>query len=257
MSTAFTGLTSKAATNHANTDRDETIDYKNMPTNIWEQCDLKSHPVSIIIMKYMELCHQNLMLNKNNTKQKWRTVEYLALGTGNTTKHDGQTYMIMSDGTLYGHFYYQLTKNKSIFLTGAPKMTEWNPKACFKFCMMMEKDETINRVWIFPYYGRRWDSPSRWGFLCANQNDDTNAYLPLKYRSKIGGWGVQIMAYLRKILPKEANDVLDQCGTDEHQTLQLFHLKFHPIHSLFQTYQFKTIPVQGNLPIANYTSNYM
>ena len=34
MLTAVTGLTSKAAANHANTDQDETIDYKDMSTNV-------------------------------------------------------------------------------------------------------------------------------------------------------------------------------------------------------------------------------
>ena len=83
------------------------------------------------------------------------------------------------------------------------------------------------------------------------------ADLTYKYQSKIDGWGVQIMAYLRKFLPKEANDALDLCDTDGHQTLQLFHLKFHSIHFRYQTDQCKTVPVQGNLSIAEYTSNYM
>ena len=34
MLTNVTGLTSKAAANHANTNREETIDYKDMPTNV-------------------------------------------------------------------------------------------------------------------------------------------------------------------------------------------------------------------------------
>ena len=50
----------------------------------------------------------------------------------------------MSDGTINDHLDYQPNRNKSDFLTGAPEMTEWNPKAWFKFCMMMEKAGTIN-----------------------------------------------------------------------------------------------------------------
>ena len=64
------------------------------------------------------------------------------------------------------------------------------------------------------------------------------------------------MSYLRKTFPKEANNVLDQFGTDEHEALQLFHLKFHQINFLFQTDQCKTILVQGNLTFIDYTSNY-
>ena len=37
MSTAVTRLTSKAAANHADANRDETIDYKDMPTDVREK----------------------------------------------------------------------------------------------------------------------------------------------------------------------------------------------------------------------------
>ena len=125
----------------------------------------------------------------------------------------------MNDGTLFGHLDYQSTKNKTVFITGAPDMTEWTPKGWFKYCMTMEKAGAINRVQIFSYYCQRRDAPTRWGFLCADQNDDAEADLPYKYQSKIDGWGVQIMAYLRKFLPKEANDVLNLCGTYGYQVL--------------------------------------
>ena len=65
------------------------------------------------------------------------------------------------------------------------------------------------------------------------------------------------MYYLRNTLSKEAHDLLDQCETGGHEVLQLSDLKFHPIYFLFQTNQCKTTPVQENLSIANYTSNYM
>ena len=129
----------------------------------------------------MKAYHNNLTMDKHNVTQKWRTVEYPAIGTGNTTKHDGQTYVIMSDGTLYGHLDYQSNKNKSAFLSGALEMTEWTPKAWYNFCMMMENAGTINQVCIFPYYCQRQDSPNRWDFLCADQNNNANADLPLKY----------------------------------------------------------------------------
>ena len=64
------------------------------------------------------------------------------------------------------------------------------------------------------------------------------------------------MSYLCKTLPKETKGVLNQCGTEGHNALQLFHLKFHPIHFLFQTNECKTIPVQGNETFADYTSDY-
>ena len=64
------------------------------------------------------------------------------------------------------------------------------------------------------------------------------------------------MAYLRKVLPKEAKSLLDICKTDGHQALQRLHLKFNPIHFLYQTDQCNKVPVQDNQPIREYTSWY-
>ena len=65
------------------------------------------------------------------------------------------------------------------------------------------------------------------------------------------------MSYLNKFLPKEAKPVLDLCGTDGHQALQLFPIKFHPINFWYRIDQCKTVPVQGNLTIDEYNSSYM
>ena len=84
-----------------------------------------------------------------------------------------------------------------------------------------------------PLYCRQ-ASPTKCGFLCPNFLKNEDADLPLKYQDRVVGWSVQIMAYLQKTLPKEAKDVLDQCSTDGHTELQLFHFCFHPIYFLFQ-----------------------
>ena len=90
--------------------------------------DLKNHPVNIITSSDLELFHNKLTVDKHNVQQRWRAVEYPALGTGNTTKHDGQTYLIINDGTLFGHLDHQSTKNKQplslvplIWLNGRPR----------------------------------------------------------------------------------------------------------------------------------------
>ena len=122
--------------------------------------------------------------------------------------------------------------------------------------MTMEKAGAINRVWIFPYHCRGRDSESKWGFTCADQEDDANADLPIKYQPKVDGWGDQIMVYFRKVLPKEAKSLLDVCGTDGHQALQQLHLKFNPIHFQYQTDQCEKVPIQDNQTIEEYTSWY-
>ena len=135
-------------------------------------------------------------------------------------------------------------------------MNEWMSKGWFEFCMTMEKAAAINRVWSFLYYCQRRDGPSKWRFICADQNNNANTDLSYKYQSKIDGWGVQVMSYFGKFLPKEALDILRQCGIDGYQAVQLLHLKFHPIHFWYQTDQCKTVLVQGNLSINAYISNY-
>ena len=64
------------------------------------------------------------------------------------------------------------------------------------------------------------------------------------------------MAYFRKVLPKEAESLLDVCGTDGHQALQQLHLKFNPIHFRYQTDQCKKVPIQDNQTIEEYTIWY-
>ena len=106
-----------------------------------------------------------------------------------------------------------IKKNIFSFLSSSMDLSKWTPKAWFSYCMTMEKAITIIWVLIFPYYCQWQDLPNKSDFLCANQNINVNADLPLKYQDQIVGWGVQTMTYLHKTLPKEANDVLTQCGT--------------------------------------------
>ena len=47
------------------------------------------------------------------------------------------------------------------------------------------------------------------------------------------------------------------CGTDSHMALELLHLRFNPVHFWYQRDQCKMVPVQGNLTIEEYTSEYM
>ena len=74
-----------------------------MPTDVREHCALKNHPDKIIARGDMKDFYNDLTDDQHGARQYWRTVEYPAIGTGNTKKHAGQTYMVMNDGTLYGH----------------------------------------------------------------------------------------------------------------------------------------------------------
>ena len=74
MSTAFTGLTSKAADNHANADQEETIDFKDMPVNLRARYALKKHPVDLICRSDLALYSNVLITNMHGVVQQWRTV---------------------------------------------------------------------------------------------------------------------------------------------------------------------------------------
>ena len=64
------------------------------------------------------------------------------------------------------------------------------------------------------------------------------------------------MAYLQKVLPKEAKGLLDLCGTDGHQALQQLHFKFNPTYFRYQTDLCRIALVQGNDTIEEYTKKY-
>lgn len=70
--------------------------------------------------------------------------EYPFLGTGNTTKHDDHTYLIMNDDTLFSHLDHELTKIKTAFITSTPDITEWTTKRWFEFILTMEKTGAIS-----------------------------------------------------------------------------------------------------------------
>ena len=95
----MTGLTSKEAANHADANRKETIDFKDMPADFCAHYALKKHPVDLIRRSDLALYSNVLTTDKHGAIQQWRTIEYPKKGIGNTTKHDGQTYLCMIDGS--------------------------------------------------------------------------------------------------------------------------------------------------------------
>ena len=70
MSTAVSGVTSKAAANHADADKDETIDYKDMPADVHARYDLKNHLINIITISVLKPFHNDLTVDKYNSKQR-------------------------------------------------------------------------------------------------------------------------------------------------------------------------------------------
>mmetsp|Transcript_8302 Transcript_8302/g.9666 ORF Transcript_8302/g.9666 Transcript_8302/m.9666 type:complete len:108 (+) Transcript_8302:165-488(+) len=107
-----------------------------MPADLSARYALKKHPVDLIRSSNLALYQNDFTKDNHGAIQQWRTVEYPALGLGNTTKHEDQTYLCMIDGSIWGHLDYQNNKQKSAFLNGAPDMTKWTPKGFYHLCMV-------------------------------------------------------------------------------------------------------------------------
>ena len=144
MSTIGTGLTSKAAATYADADREETMDFKDMPPDVRARYTLKKNKDVYIRQCDLTLFQNDLTKDKHGTSQQWRTVQYPSIVTAaNTTKHEGQTYLVMSDGSTWGHLDYQSNKHKTAFLASAPDMSEYTPRGFYNMCMTMELNNSV------------------------------------------------------------------------------------------------------------------
>ena len=70
MLTVVSGVTSKVATNYANDDTDETIDYKGIPADVCARYNLKNHPINIITSSNLKPFHNDFTMDKHNSKQR-------------------------------------------------------------------------------------------------------------------------------------------------------------------------------------------
>ena len=89
---------------------------------------------------------------------------------------------------------------------------------------MMKISATINRVFVLPYYCQYRDSSGPYGFVCDDPEVNSDADLPIKYKSMIGSFSLLVMQYLLKTsLLKEATDILNSCGNDGYQVFRQIH----------------------------------
>ena len=148
----MSNISSKNVAQSADNDKEETIDFNDIPKDVCDQCSLKNDQSKIIAKSNLANFSNNLTLNTAGAQQQWNFVEYLEIST-TTSKYPGQTYLIMKDVTLYGgHLPYQTQKHRLDFLKGAVRVTEWTNKGWFCYCMMLKKAAAINCCWLFPHY---------------------------------------------------------------------------------------------------------
>ena len=106
ISAAMTIISSKNAARSVDNDKDELIDYNNMPTYVCERYNIKNDPFKIIANQHLTNFSNKLTIDKSIVQQDWNFVEYPKIGT-TILNHPGQTYQTMKDSTLFGHLQYQ------------------------------------------------------------------------------------------------------------------------------------------------------
>ena len=80
---------------------------------------------------------------------------------------------------------------------------------------MLEISAAINRVFVFPYYCQYRNSSGPYGFVCDDPEVNSDANLPIKYKSMIDIFSLLVMQYLLKSsLPTEATNILNSYGND-------------------------------------------
>ena len=95
----MTNISSKNAARSADNDKEETIEYNDMPKDVCDRCHLNYDTVKIFVRKHLADFSQNLIVDKSNIQQDWSFAEYPEIGT-TTLTHPGQTYLIMKGGTI-------------------------------------------------------------------------------------------------------------------------------------------------------------
>ena len=68
ISTTVGGVTSKNAANHASSDKIKTIDYNDMPTDLWEQCAFGNYSNKIVAMENTTDYHNDLTFDQHGAK---------------------------------------------------------------------------------------------------------------------------------------------------------------------------------------------
>ena len=133
------------------------------------------------------------------------------------------------NGTVYSYLQYQSLKQRTTSLSSAMTMNEWTPCEWYRYCQMLEISAAINRVFVFPYYCQYRTSLAPYGFVCDDPEVNSDADLPIKYKSLIDRFSLLVMQYLlNSSLPKEATNILNLCGNDGYKALYSIHLRLHP-----------------------------
>ena len=77
---------------------------------------------------------------------------------------------------------------------------------------MMETSATINRIFVLPYYCQYRNAPNApnsYVFVRDDSEVNSDADLPIKYKSMIGSFSLLVMQYmLKSSLPKETTNIL-------------------------------------------------
>ena len=140
-----------------------------------------------------------------------------------------QTHLFLMNGTVYSYLQYQSIKKRAAFVSSAIMMNKWTPSEWFRYSQLLEISATINCVFVFPYYCQYRDSFGPYEIFCDDPEVNSDANLPIKYKSMIGSFSLLITQYLLKSsLPNEATNIINSCENNGYQVFCQIHSRLHP-----------------------------
>ena len=122
MTAAFENL---CALHAENTATNSTINFKDkdIQSEVRDWCLLHNNPHELFVCDSdLKRFNNKLTINLTKTQQDLKFVEY---------PEDGQTHLILMNGTVYSYLQYQSIKQRAVFVSSVMTMNKWTPSEWF------------------------------------------------------------------------------------------------------------------------------
>jgi hypothetical protein len=143
-----------------------------------------------------------------------------------------QSFVISRDGTLWRYLNHQEKTHKTAFKDHFIPLIAFTPKAWFKFCLHLEYNASINRMWVHSYYCQELvTGGTGYGFVVTDPNIDCDEDFPLKYLFRIDDWSQQLYNVFAKtgsIPSGQAQAILLSCQCNGYLFLRRINSLLNP-----------------------------
>jgi hypothetical protein len=192
-----------------------------------------------VLRRDLSRYRSNLTADSSGSMNEWNFVEFPPIE---------QSFIISRDGTLWRYLNHQEKTHKTAFNNHFIPLNAFTPKAWFKFCLHLEYNASINRMWINSYYCQELvTGGTGYGFVVADPNNDCDADFPLKYLFRIDVWSQQLYNVFAKtvnIPSGQAQTILLSCQGNGYLFLRHMHSLLNPNLLDITSSVCSTIPTQ-------------